>query len=804
MSLIASPSIFFAYAGQPSLRAETMRETISSLSSRGAVTLGWQELAVEGKLLIDTICDAIDSSSAVVAEVSDLNSNVIFEAGFALGRNKVLWLALDETDETATKSWNDLSILSTLGRIDYGGDSERLVSRVLTISPQLSEPTLLDSLLAGARPREANAVFAPPLPIRINASRGLEKMLERQSHLKLVGAGDELGLAPIHWQIQEIYRSSAAIIHLLGPHRNRAREHNARSSFLAGVARGLGLPLLMVVEHGFIAPLDYKDSLFVYSTAAALQEHVSQWLDRLPKPDGSNKRLGRLALDVELPIRDFGQFVAENEVQELNNYFIETNEFQSILEGSASVFVGRKGTGKTATMSQAVLELRKDRRNLVVPIKPTSYELSGLLDVLRSFKSESNTEYLLVNLWTYLIYTEVAIRAVVHARERPAGIGELTPMRELELELEGLGVDVTADLATRLEAAVAALSNGIAMEDEKQYIADQLRLQRLGKLRSLIGTALHDFDRIAVLIDNLDKTWERGADYALMSKFILALLTTSGKIEKDFAKGSSASPAINVTLSVFLRTDIFDVVADHAREPDKIGALSVHWQDEELLVRVLEERYGVKRLKKKHQAPSNLWHEVFDSEVKGTPTRDYLLWRTLPRPRDFIYFANAALTTAINRKHSIIQESDVLFAEGQYSKFAFDALLVESEAQGFDLESVLFEFPGLPSTLSSEDLDDVIRGSGSDVDVRSWLIRTSFLGLEIDEGAFVHIEGETAAKRKAKVAERLARRLGRPMRYRIHPAFRKYLDVQDDDLHIPDIRDQTLLKNLSPDVGSSR
>jgi Cdc6-like AAA superfamily ATPase len=149
-----------------------------------------------------------------------------------------------------------------------------------------------------------------------------------------------------------------------------------------------------------------------------------------------------------------------------NAYFIETNEFHAIISGNAKVFVGRKGTGKTATMSQAVLELRKDRRNLVVPIKPSSYELSGLIEILTRLKSDSSFECLLVNLWMYLIYNEIAVRAVRHARERAAGIGENTAMRELEVELESLHVSTETDLSTRLEEAVAALLTGKSAHTE--------------------------------------------------------------------------------------------------------------------------------------------------------------------------------------------------------------------------------------------------------------------------------------------------------------------------------------------------
>ncbi|WP_104112139.1 P-loop ATPase, Sll1717 family [Arthrobacter sp. N199823] len=809
---MASEGIFFAYAGYPPLRSETLRAAISALNERGVKANGWESLAIEGQLLIATICEGIDASSAVVADVSTMNSNVLFEAGYALSRNKVLWLILDETDESALRVWSDLDLLSTVGRFGYKGNSEELTARILTQRPDLEEPKLFDTLLAGASAKEPSAIFAPALPIKTNAAASLSKMLERDTTIKVLGSSDDLGLAPLQFYVREIYRSSAAIFHLLPPNRVRASEHNARASFLAGLAYGLDLPLLMVVESGYTAPLDFKDLLFVYPTSASLQEHVRRWLEDLPKPTGSNKRLGRLALDIELPIRSFGQYVAEYEVEELNDYFIETSEFRAILDGTAKVFVGRKGTGKSATMAQAVVELKKDRRNLVVPIKPSSYELTGLMELLAGLKTTSSSDYLLSNLWTFLIYTEISIHAVKTAREKPAGIPEGTPTRALELELENLDIDLDGDLSDRLEAVVANLrtKNPGSSENEKETIADGIRVHALKNLKAALRAALHEFGRVAVLIDNLDKAWEVGTDYKLMSKFLLSLLTTSGKMEKELVQSDRNSASVSLTLSVFLRTDIFDVMSSFAREPDKIGQLSVHWDDQELLARVLEERYGAKKIKgKNHVNAAQVWNDVFVPEVKGTPTRDYMLWRTLPRPRDLIYFANAALTTAINRKHQSIQEADIVLAEAQYSKFAIEALVVESEAEGFDLEEILYEFAGMDSTMDETELHEalsVVHGPAEVVhdpdEVKSWLIKTSFLGIEIADGDFVHVEGETAARRKLKLAQRLSKRLDRPVKFRIHPAFRHYLDVRDDDLHTSDIRDMTLDLDAAGTGGS--
>lgn len=793
MSATEDASVFFAYSSSSALRAETMRNAAAALASNGTNARTWEDLPIEGQMLIPTICKAIDTQDAIIAEVSDLNANVLFEAGYALARRKHVWLAIDDTDVDAIRKWKLLSILATVGRVEYSGRTDALRSHWDARQPLASEPPLIDSLLSGGRSREADSVFAPSLPIKFQAAVTLEKYLDRQSHLRILGAGDDLGLAPLDFYVKEIYRSSAVIFHLLAPHRLRAEEHNARASFLAGIAYGFELPVLMVVEEGFVSPLDYKDLLFTYRSSAALQEHVARWLETLPKPSGGNKRLGRLDLNIELPLRSFGQYVAEYERDELTEYFVETSEFRSIMAGDAKVFVGRKGTGKTATMSQAVVELRKDRRNLVVAIKPSAYELSGLIEVVKGLHSEGNSEYVLLSLWTYLLYTEIGLRTVAFAGERPAKSGTNQDFQDLELELQEMNVRQEDDLSTRLEQAVAALAADARREGEsvQEFISRQLRLHRLSRLKDLILRALKDFGRVAVLIDNLDKAWERGADYQVMSKFILSLLTAIGRVEKDFAKPPQGQAPVNLTLTVFLRTDIYDAVSRFAREPDKIGVLTVQWQDHELLVRVLEERYAANRSNKRTTESFNMWAEVFTSEVRGLKTRDYFLWRVLPRPRDFVFFANAALTTAINRKHNIIADVDIVFAEQLYSQFAVDALLVESEAEGFDLEEALYEFAGTNSTITSAELSSLLGHYENPEQIRDWLIRSSFLGIEVHAGHFKHVEGQTAARRQLKVGTRAAQQAGTDLRYRVHPAFRAYLEIRDDDLHNDLIQDVT-------------
>lgn len=757
--------------------------------------LTWQCLHPGGRILIGAITAAINESDVLVAEVSSMNRNVLFEAGYALARNKQLLLAIDESLDSALRLWDGVQLLSTIGRLDYHGNGHDLGDLIVgSLGTAPTSESLLAALLAESKPQQVNAVFAPTVPVRFQAADMLDRELNNRGSIQILASGDDLGLAPLSYYACEIFRSTATIFHFMNPERTRATEHNARSSFLAGFAHGWERPVLMLAEAEYLSPLDYRDLLFNYSTAAQMVRHVDEWLASLPLKPGSSRRLGRLAMELELPVSSFGQYVAENEDARLEDYFLPTREFDSLIQGESSVFVGRKGTGKTATMLQAAADLGRDRRNLVVRVKPTSYELSALVELVGRFDLHAGSEYLLNNLWVYLLSTEVAIQLLATADESPAGFGGSPELINLDRRLDRMGVDRSADLASRLESSVARIVDSARdIQDDRELreiVGASLGVHWFRDLHREIREATTGrYQRISMLVDNLDKAWEKGTNFEATSRFLLALLSASGQFRKALIRGSDE---LELTLGVFLRADIYEVMTRYAREPDKIGPLTVHWNDAHLLARVLEERYSANRRRRK--PGEDMCLTIFPEEVHGLPARDYILWRILPRPRDIIYFGNAALTTAINRHHSVITQDDIGMADETYSRFAFEALVVESDAQGFDLEEILFAFAGLDSTLSESELQEVLLESDADPShTRSWLLRTSFLGIEIREGKFIHVEGQSEVDKKMRVARRLAQRLNRDLRFRVHPAFRHYLDIRDDDLHTPGFDDITLV-----------
>lgn len=763
-----------------------MREAARKLGERTELSVKtWEALRVDGRLIIGEVLRAIDGASTVVAEITDLNANVLFEIGYALAADKQVVLCLDTTDSRARKNWKEFGLLTSVGYTPYEASSETLVTEFIRSRPDLRADSLWEELLisGGVGPRRPRTLFYMPLGSRADVGKAVDRILLARKNLSVATADEEeQGIAPLSWYAVQIYQASAALLHLRGPQRARSLMHNARSSLFAGMAHALKLPTLLVAEQSFDPPLDYKDLLYRYPTAKALASYADSWLDELPS-DHDLLSAGRRKLAAELPFRRFGEYVAENEQDQLAEYFVETGQYDRVLSSQTAVFIGRKGTGKTANMITASETLSRDRRNLVTVIKPSGYELESLLAILDHLPERETVDFLLDGLWRYMLMTEIASAAVREAEGRPAGIASGSAMAALRAYLEEFDGGYELNFAVRLErlvdeltAELDSLPNGV--EDSQAWLSQKLHAAALVDLRKLMGEALHTRERVAVLIDNLDKAWERGADRQQQSRMILGLLSAVGRVERDFRKETAWRESVHVTLAVFLRADIFDEVRKHAREPDKISTLQVEWDDQELLARVIEDRYVAQH---EGSSPEELWLNYFCESVSGRSTREFLLWRSLPRPRDLVYLCNACVLNAINHKNQRIEEADVLAAQEDYSRFAFDALRVEG-ATSDELDDVLLQFAGAPHTMPmSEAIELISEGAESSTAdaLFSKLLRANFIGLETDEDRFDFPAAEQTEKRARVLATRVEKTLSREPRVTVHPAFRPYLGIKD-------------------------
>src|SRR5882724_6325857 len=93
--------VFVGYASEPSSLADTLRSASNRIGELPDVDLQtWEELRIGGQLLLSTIETAIRRAQLTVFDLTQLNENVLFELGLALGANKAIWPLRDFSDTT--------------------------------------------------------------------------------------------------------------------------------------------------------------------------------------------------------------------------------------------------------------------------------------------------------------------------------------------------------------------------------------------------------------------------------------------------------------------------------------------------------------------------------------------------------------------------------------------------------------------------------------------------------------------------------------------------------------------------------
>jgi hypothetical protein len=778
--------IFFAYPAEPEATGETIALAAAHLGSRPDISaVTWQDLKVEGRLVLREITEAIDRADLVCCELGTLSPNVLFEEGYAIAKQKAVWALLDTTDAEAQRKWNQFGLLGSVGYVGYTHSGD-IQSRILGGLSEL-HPLWEDVVHPTLPIQHARTIFYMPLNHATDASRTLTRRLDAAARKNWhINAADtsEIGAAPISWYLPNVWAASAAVIHFAAPRRSNSLVHNARAALIAGIALGLNKQLLMVAEEQYESPFDYRDILQIHTSSKQLGQIFDGWFADL-RPGVIPSSVPSRREQTALQQLNFFEYVAEQESDTLDDYFVPTSQYESVLSSRSVLFVGRKGVGKTANMLEAARSLGEDRRNLVSVIKPVDYELTGLLDVLQRYRGKESRNYLIENMWKLLIYTELAKALIESAEGRAAGIGPKGALADLRDFVDQRVPNVREDFALRLEQIVESLlenakpdARGIAVS--RDNIGAALGGVFMRDLRKRLEPALSHYKRVAILIDNLDKAWDRHADLDDLSQLLLGLLTTVGRVASEFRKEAVRDEDLTFSLAVFLRDDIYQHLIRVAREPDKIKAASITWDDRNLLFRVIDERFAVSR----GSGPEELWGRFICPTVDAVPTRDYLFARVLPRPRDLLFLVNNAVANAANAGHQQVLEEDIKDAERSYSRFAFEAALVSNSITTNKLEELLYEFVGLPALVTEDDISSALARAGVSVEMRvdviSHLLSLQFIGREIGEGRFSYGSEGPDARVTDVLARKAAEAHGGVRRYRVHPAFCPFLEIAEN------------------------
>lgn len=787
------PRAFFAYSSSlPTLREAIQQATQQLNRSRQIEIMTWEECRIGGKIIIDTICDEIDRADLFFADLTGLSANVMFELGYAIAKKKRVWLILDTTYPKEKKLFDQLRILTTVG-YESCCNSTDIINGFYQENPTQD---LANSIFAQAiepNLRQTDSVYVLYLKSKHDneASIRITKDLGKSTCDVITDDPSESTVQSLTGYGTQVFNSKGVLIHLTEPNREGARLQTVRYALVAGMSFGFGKNILMITEGDFLAPIDYRDLLKHYSSSGEAARHLYGWLRPLEEKCKIDQELAtrqkdRTHLVSELRNIGFGEHVAENEsVALVERYFIPTSSYQAALEGLDTVFIGRKGSGKTANLLKLQDALSDDRRNIVCVLRPAAYEMLSIVELLNRYVRRDTKGHAIESLWKFLIYTEIAS---VLAKE----MGQLPPAALDTTQQAFLGFikrheDIIGnEFSVRLERCVQNLlhdtksEEGEDIETTRVAISEILHSGLLKDLRLILGNTISKGNRVAILIDNLDKAWEKKANLEELSDILFSLLSAAQRIPQEFMRSDSRRRSIQVSIAVFLRSDMFYKIRESVREPDKINFQRLDWHDRELLIRVIEERFIAMH---DSALPSDqLWKSYFCKKVRGVSTREYLLDVILARPRDLIFLVNNAVAIAVNRGHTMVEEADIIEAEKLYSQYAFESILAENTLSGINLDDILFEFAGADPILPIDDLKHNLNSAGvvaeQEDSILELLCGLTFLGIEVGKNQFSFSDDPRGFRRDQVRARKYVGKSGNQQRLEIHPAFRAFLEIK--------------------------
>lgn len=732
----------------------------------------WKEFDTPGQIIFCAICKSMRFSQCVVADVTTLNFNLLFEIGFALGLEQPVIPIRDTTIVTNREDFQELGLLDTVGYLDFQ-NAEGLASAILQRWPVQPLPNPRIEL------NRERPLFVVRAHIPTEGDVRLMSTLKKSAlHFRTYDVVETPRLS-LHEVRRRVNSSLAVIAHLLSPSRQGADVHNARCALFAGIAMATRKAVLLLQEDVIEQPIDYRDLVAPYTSPEQVPRLVEPFIREVidllqestlgvPKPP--ERFLERL---------DLGDVAAENEIRGLRSYFVRTAQFNEAKRGTARLVTGRKGAGKTALFYGIRDSIPKGHGHLVLDLKPEGHQFTKLREAVLSRLTPGLQEHTLTAFWNYILLCEIAQKIRDH--DYTWAQRDQDRRRNFEHLMKVYGDQVPADVgdfSERLLRQVDRLTNRIPGDigDRSPTGSELTQTLFRGDIRALddaLAPYLQEKDDVWVLIDNLDKSWPTRGTRSPDILILRTLMEATRKLQRQFEQRDVGFHAL-----VFLRNDIHEHLISETSDYGKDTAITLDWDDEEVFKELLRQRV---RASMGIDGPfDDIWSRISDRYIGTQDSFKYMLARTLMRPRDLLNFVHAAIGVAINRGHERILESDIHKAEEGYSEDMLLSTAFELRDVHPDMLDVLYSFSHATSRLTKDEALKVLSETKREQPASALmelLIWFGFLGVQ-EIGQEEPVYSYEVRYNVQKLLVPLER--GRATLI-IHPAFRKALQTVEKE-----------------------
>jgi hypothetical protein len=764
-------------------------------SSPAIPALDWRELPIEGNIILCEICKAIRSHSCTVVNTTYVNFNVLFEYGFAIGSGRAIWPLVEEGVSKDELVSTNIKTITTIGYSQFSNGNS-IFHKIFKKQPWERTSHFDLPLFLGDHPtREAMGVLYIKSAQNNEPSLRISEALSLLPFELIVDDPIEVPFRHLVWYLSQIGKSYAVIIHLGSEKMVGAQLHWAKSALVAGLALALGRRLLVLGENISLQPIDYRDLMRSYKNAHEAETLTKSFISRV-EPDlvryrdytGHDIKTPGAPIGTILSYADLGDYVAENEQVGLHNYFVETAEFTNALQPRCTVFVGRKGTGKTANFYMTGNHLMENQRNLVCMIKPKEYELNELLGFVKRELDVAKKGYLLESLWKFMLYSEAvtSIRTRILNKRHDAALFDQYEKKVFDY-LEISQISDEGSFTSRLVQTVRELCNipsqGVkGIVTTEVAVSEILHVKEINRMHDLVCDYVKSegIEKFGMLIDGLDANWRMGEDHEMMAEILLALIGAA----RDMWRECSKSITLNknwkgASINVFVRSDVFTVALEKARDPDKLQFESLSWPNVDALINLVMKRI----LANSADSIDNLnWTDLLEPGFAYEDMQMFLTNNVLARPRDYIYYFQRVIYFARSRGTKYITRRDFQSALSEYSQWVLLSLSAEAQPYIPNMLDLLLAFDQQRAVLSVDEIFQIFIVAGIDErnfqKALNFLVDINFLGYGVDANNYrfpFSPNEEAIMKRRFLRHIKGDYKLGR---FKIHNAFHPVLSVK--------------------------
>lgn len=693
----------FLYPSEPSQIAATIEKAAELLADNGDQKwITWKDLKISGQVIFCGICKAMRFSDLIIADVTTLNFNLLFEIGFLLGLELPFIPIRDTSFQIDKAFFDEFGTLDTIGYTDFQ-NSRQLTNSIKNkagVSPLPSPATNINFdtplyVVKGPLETEGEIVLFSELKKSVLNFRTFDIL--------------ETPRMTLHNVRKQVASSLGVIAHLLHPDRRSATVHNARCALISGIAMATGKTVLMLQEGKVHQPIDYREIIKDYSNPNQIIKllepaiiHIAMRLQdsRLRKINIPKKLLEKL---------EIGDVAAENEIFSLDSYFVQTGQYNQAKQGFARLVIGRKGSGKTAIFYAVRNSLGKGKSKVILDLKPEGHQFTKLRETILSNLSPGFQEHTLAAFWNSILLAEIAHKVVDEdyswAQRHPERQKKFKELTEI---YETIGYAERGDFSERLLNQVdriIEIYNNNADSIKDGFTTELLYRGDIAKLNAAVSEYLEEKSEVWILVDNLDKGWPVQGASTEDILIIRTLLEATRKLQRQFE-----GHGVNFHCLVFLRNDIYDHLVRETPDKGKDTAILLEWPDPDFFKEIFRRRTIASGLIEGDF--KDVWGSIFDPVIRTRDSFDYIIERTLMRPRDFLNFILRSIETAINRGHNTVYSEDILKAEETYSEDILKSISFELKDVYPSVPDFIYSFIGANKTLKKQTALSLLEDSG--------------------------------------------------------------------------------------------